>query len=287
MAIDSIAIAVRALGFVAMLQAVGMFMFTVFLASQARALATELRAASRWMAVAGLLLVGAHQLLEAARMTGTLDGIMQASLQQRALLSATGLANGLRMAGLLAVIAATAAPGRRRSQVLGLSGGLVVAVSFAATGHTSIHPLRALLAPLLALHLWVVAFWFGALWPLYRATRLEAGVAAAIVDRFSKLAICMVPVIALAGIAIAVAIVPTWEALWTPYGLLLSGKLLGFVLLMGLAAVNKLRLGPALARGGQSAGRALRCSLVLEFILLAAVLAVTATMTAMFSPATA
>jgi putative copper resistance protein D len=286
MAVDSIAIAVRALGFVAMLQAVGIFMFTVFLGSKARALDMQLRTAAMWMAVAGLLLVGTHQLLEAARMTGTLDGIMQASLQRRALLSATGLANGLRMAGLLAVIIATAAPGRR-SPVLGLLGGLAVAVSFTATGHTSIHPLRALLGPLLALHLWVVAFWFGALWPLYRATRLEAGAAAAIVDRFSRLAIWMVPAIALAGIAIALAIVPTWEAIWTPYGLLLSGKLLGFVLLMGLAAVNKLRLGPALAQGSQSAGRALRCSLILEFTLIAAVLAVTATMTAMFSPTSA
>jgi putative copper resistance protein D len=287
MAVDSIAIAVRALGFVAMLQAVGIFMFTVFFAAEARALTTELRSAAKWIAVAGMLLVGIHQLLEAARMAGTFDGILQASLQQRALLSATGLANGLRVAGLLAIIVATAVPGRRRSQVLGLLGGLVVAVSFAATGHTSIHPLRALLAPLLALHLWVAAFWFGALWPLYRATRLEAGAAAAIVDRFSRLAVWMVPAIAVAGIAIALAIVPTWEALWTPYGLLLSGKLLGFVLLMGLAALNKLRLGPALAQGSQSAGRALRCSLILEFALIVAVLAVTATMTAMFSPTTA
>jgi putative copper resistance protein D len=283
MAIDGIAIAVRTLGFVAMLQAVGIFMFTAFFGAQARALSAELRSIAKWMAVAGLLLVGIHQLLEAARMTGTLDGIMQASLQRRALLSATGLANGLRVGGLVAVIVATRGIGRG-SRALGLLGGLLVAVSFAATGHTAVHPLRAVLAPLLALHLWVLAFWFGALWPLYRVTRLESGVAAVIVDRFSRLATMMVPAIALAGIAIALAIVPTWEALWSPYGLLLSGKLLGFVLLMGLAALNKLRLGPALAHGSQAANRALRCSLLVEFILMATVLALTATMTAMFSP---
>jgi putative copper export protein len=96
----------------------------------------------------------------------------------------------------------------------------------------------------------------------------------------------MVPAIALAGIAIAVAIVPTWAALWTPYGLLLSGKLLGFAMLMGLAALNKLKLGPALAQGSQAASRALRCSLIVEFVFIASVLAVTATMTAMFSPMT-
>jgi putative copper resistance protein D len=282
-AIDIIAIAVRALGFVAMLQAVGMVIFTAFFGSEARGLSSELRSTAKWMAVAGLLLVGVHHLLEAARMTGTLDGIMEASLQRRALLSATGLANGLRMAGLLAVFVAAGKPGRR-SQMLGLLGGLLVAVSFAATGHTAINPLRAVLAPLLALHLWVVAFWFGALWPLYRVTRLEPVTAAAIVDRFSRLATWMVPAIALAGLGIAVAIVPTWEALWTPYGLLLSAKLLGFVLLMGLAALNKLRLAPALAQGSQTASRLLRSSLILEFILISIVLALTASMTAMFSP---
>jgi len=281
--VDGIAIAVRTLAFLAMLQAVGIFMFTAFFASQARALCAQLRTTAKWVAVAGVLLVAAHQLLEAARMTGTLDGIMQASLHKRALLSGTGLANGLRVAGLLAVIVATAMSGRR-SRALGLLGGVLVVVSFATTGHTSIHPLRALLAPLLALHLWVLAFWFGALWPLYRVTRLETGTAAVIVNRFSGLATWMVPAIALAGIAIAVAIVPTWQALWTPYGLLLLGKVLGFALLMGLAALNKLRLGPALARGSEKASRALRGSLIAEFILIATVLAVTATMTAMFSP---
>ena len=282
MAVDIVAIVVRALGFVAMLQAVGIFIFTVLFGSQARTLSHELRSTAKWIAVAGLLLVGFHQLLEAARMTGTLDGILEASLQRRALLSDVGLANGMRVAGMLALIAATT--WSRRSQVVGLLGGLLVAGSFAATGHTSINPLRAVLAPLLALHLWVVAFWFGALWPLYRVTRLEPPMAAVIVDRFSRLAIWMVPAIALAGLVLAVAIVPRWEALRTPYGLLLSGKLLGFVLLMGLAALNKLRLGPALAQGSQTAGSALRSSLVVEFVLIATVLAVTATMTAMFSP---
>jgi putative copper export protein len=215
-------------------------------------------------------------------MTGTFDGILDPSLQRRALLSETGMANGLRMAGMLAVIGATVMIGR--SRWMGLLGGLLVAVSFTAMGHTSINPLRVVLAPLLALHLWVVAFWFGALWPLYRVTRLEPSSAAAILDRFSRLALGLVPAIALAGLAIAVAIVPKWQALWTPYGLLLFGKLLGFVLLMGLAALNKFRLGPALAQGGHTAGSALRCSLVAEFLLIATVIAVTATMTAMFSP---
>jgi putative copper export protein len=208
---------------------------------------------------------------------------VDASLQRRALLSATGLANGLRIAGLLAVVAAGTSSARRAA-TLGLSGGLLVAASFAATGHTSIHPLRGLLAPLLVLHLWIAAFWFGALWPLYRVTRLEPRMAAAIVDRFSRLATWLVPGLGVAGLIMATAIVPTWAALRTPYGLLLFGKAFGFAILMGLATLNKFRLGPALAQGSHAGSSALRCSLMVEFILITAVLAVTATMTAMFSP---
>jgi putative copper export protein len=283
MAVDVVAIVVRALAFVAMLQAVGIFIFTAFWGARLAGLSGELRSTARWMALAGVVLVVVHQLLEAGRMTGTFGGVMDASLQRRALLSATGLANGLRIAGLLAVVAAGTSSARRAA-TLGLSGGLLVAASFAATGHTSIHPLRGLLAPLLVLHLWIAAFWFGALWPLYRVTRLEPRMAAAIVDRFSRLATWLVPGLGVAGLIMATAIMPTWEALRTPYGLLLFGKAFGFAILMGLATLNKFRLGPALAQGSHAGSSALRCSLMVEFILITAVLAVTATMTAMFSP---
>jgi len=283
MTVDIISIVVRALGFVTMLQAVGIFLFTALFGPQARALSNELRSTARWLAMVALLLVGIHQLLEPARMTGSLPGIMELSLQRRVLLSAIGLANALRVAGLLAVMMACTKPGRQ-AMALGLIGGVLVALSFAAIGHTSINPLRSVLAPLLALHVWVVAFWFGALWPLFLVTRLEPRTAAAIVDRFSRLATWMVPGIAVAGVAMAAAIVPTWGAMWTPYGILLSGKAIGFAVLMGLAALNKFRLGPALGLGSQAASRALRGSLIVESLLIASVLATTATMTAMFSP---
>jgi putative copper export protein len=266
-----------------MFQAVGIFTFTVLFRSHAQLPSNELRSTARWLAIAALLLICVHQLLEPARMTGDFMGVTELPLQRRTLLSATGLANGLRMAGLLAVIFACTKPGRRFVG-LGLTGGVLVACSFPAIGHTSINPLRDVLAPLLALHLWVVAFWFGALWPLHRVTRLESQAAAAIVTRFSEVAAWIVPGIALAGIALAAAIVPTWNAMGTTYGMLLSVKATGFAVLMALAVLNKFKLGPALARGSRNAHQALRASLVLEFILIAGVLAVSATMTTMFSP---
>ena len=283
MAVDIVSIVVRTLAFVVLFHQLAIIPFTAFFGWQEKGLSDELRVTARWIAFAGLLFVSIHQLLEAARMTGAFAGIMEVSLQRRALVSKTGLANGLRMAGMLAILFGGVGLGRR-SLFPGLIGGLLVAISFAATGHTSINPLRGLLAPLLALHLWVVAFWFGALWPLYRATGLEPTVAAAIVRRFSTLATWMVPGIAVAGFCIAAAIVPTWQALWTPYGQLLSGKVLAFSVLMGFASLNKLRLGPALEQGSPTAIRALRSSLMTEFVLITAVLAMTATMTTLYSP---
>jgi putative copper resistance protein D len=56
-----------------------------------------------------------------------------------------------------------------------------------------------------------------------------------------------------------------------------------FALLMGLAAVNRLRLAPALAR--TRAREPLRRTLALEFVLICVVLAVTALLTGRYSPA--
>ena len=53
---------------------------------------------------------------------------------------------------------------------------------------------------------------------------------------------------------------------------------------MGFVALNKWRLGPAMGSGTVQALRAYRRSLVLEYGLITAVLAVTAAMTTFYSP---
>jgi len=54
---------------------------------------------------------------------------------------------------------------------------------------------------------------------------------------------------------------------------------------MGLAGLNKGRLGPRIARGEAGALPVFRRVVVAEWLLLVAVVAVTATMTDLFSPA--
>jgi putative copper export protein len=131
----------------------------------------------------------------------------------------------------------------------------------------------------------IVCFWFGALWPLLRVAGAEpADVAARVVGRFSWLASRLVPGILLAGIVLMAGLLPDMRALRDGYGLALLVKLGAFALLMWLAAWNKWRLGPALARGGAGARRRFALAVGTEMIVIAVVLAGTAVLTTFGSP---
>jgi len=135
-----------------------------------------------------------------------------------------------------------------RFVMLSVVGAIVAVVSFPLTGHVSTHPDRWLLTPLLLIHLLVVAFWFGALWPLAVVSALEPPqTAGRVIEAFSATAIWLVPLILLAGSAIAVLLLSSLAALMQPYGELLLTKLVLFALLMVFAALNRWRFGPAIA----------------------------------------
>jgi putative copper export protein len=281
---DLLAIGLRALGFVAVVQAAGVPLFIWLFGDDLRRSAGAMQALAWRTAVAGLLLTIAHQIVEPARLAGELRGILDGPLQATLLASDAGTAAAVRVLGLVLVAVGSIKPSR-----LGAAGALIgatlIAVSFAFMGHTAAADQRWLLAALLVLHLSIVAFWFGALWPLHVASRYETlSVNGVLIARFSALAVRLVPVIFLAGLALSVALLPDVASLRTPYGLLLVTKVTGFGILMGLAALNKWRLGPRISRGDVNAIRAFRRSVLAEWILIAAVLAVTAAMTALFSP---
>ena len=65
---------------------------------------------------------------------------------------------------------------------------------------------------------------------------------------------------------------------------LAAAALLVIAALLGLAALNKLRLSPALARGEPGALPRFRRSVAAEYVLICAVLVVTAVLTGFFSP---
>ena len=217
-------------------------------------------------------------------MAGEMSGMWNPALQGMAWNSPARAALICRLLGLLLIAVGLRGAGVRWT-ILAVGGAVLATGAFTLTGHTSVNPHRAALAALLMLHLLVVAFWFGALWPLHVASLRETPARASdIIERFTAVATWLVPVVFLAGIVMAVLLLPNLQALSEPYGELLIAKVVGFAVLMGLAAANKWRLGPALVHGPAQSGRWFRRSVAAEYVLIAAVLTITAVMTSFFSP---
>ena len=285
---DTLSVAVRSLSFVLLFQAVGATLFGAVFAAQLGVTRAAVRRLAGTTAVAGLVVITAHLALEATRMTGDFSGLTDLALQRVAWTTSNAAAHAMQALGLLLVAVSMLGRGDPARQDGGLPGvlGAVTAVGgFLLTGHTSTHAARIVLAPLLALHLLVVAFWSGALLPLWLVVRREPQPAAtAVLREFSALATWLVPLIAVAGVAMALLLAAGVPSLLEPYGALLLVKLGGFAVLMILAACNKWRWTPALATGAAAPRRALQHAVIAEFVLLAGVLAVTAVMTTFYSP---
>jgi putative copper export protein len=279
---DAAAVAERALLLLCLYQAVGAALFIALYRSQVASICERARRLGGMAAVCGLALALLQLPLTAARMAGDYSGLHDARLLRLAMHSSQGLSCALLLTGL-----ALLAIGLlwRRALAAAWVGAAIAVCAPALTGHTSVHPQRALLVPLLVLHVLVGAFWLGALWPLRLTVRLErSAVAAAVLQRFSKLAAWLVPCIALAGFGMAYALIDDVSVLQRPYGLLLLGKLVIFAGLLGLAALNRWRFAPVLAAAPARARSALQRSIVAEYLLIAAVLVMTATLTTLFSP---
>jgi putative copper resistance protein D len=289
---DLLSVTLRAAAFVCLFQAAGAALFVVLFGSLLGASRPTIVRIGRLAALVAVPLLLAHAAIEAARMAGDYAGIADPGLQRLGWYSPEGAAQALQAAGALCIFTGLRRDGAavfhgRRSLMLALVGVLLALLPFLLTGHTSVHPLRALLAPLLAVHVLIIAFWFGALAPLYVVVvRESAEIAAQALRAFSAYATWLVPLILVAGVALACVLVPGIAVMRQPYGVLLLVKLTGFAVLMGLAALNRSRLVPALSSPlrRESAARMLRWSLAAEAGLLCAVLSVTAVMTTFFSP---
>ena len=308
--VDVLSVVLRALSFVLQLQAAGVVFFAAAFGPALTISMASVRSLARGTAIAALLVTAAHYFFEGARMAGDLSGLFDSSLQNMSWNSSTGGAFSVRELGLLLVIAGMQTTSVRLTAdrflkrptamspaywlkwlssrgltIAGVTGAVLVAVSFTLAGHTSTSSSRWLLAPLLLAHLLIVAFWFGSLGPLYLVTLRESrDRTARVVALFSGAAFWLVPLILVAGVAMAVLLLPSVAALQQPYGALVIAKGALFAVLLGLAAFNKWRFGPALGGGDLSAGRVFRSMLLAEYLLIVVVLAVTAVMTTYFSP---
>jgi putative copper export protein len=286
LAADSVVLTLRALSFVAIFQAAGNALFLdLFGARLSAEVEQRVRTLARIAAVAALCLAVLHHVLSPARMAGSLGSTFDASLGALLLESNAGGAHIVRILGLAVLFLSL--DRRNRLNTIAMRAALALTIlSFALMGHTAIHPLRWLLAPLLLVHVAVAAFWFGALWPLHAiAGRESAERGAAAIAAYSKLAIRLVPWVLVCGALLAVVLVGSVAELATGYGAFVLGKAAAFGILMYLATFNRRRYGPVVAAADALAVRVFRRIAAAEWGVLALVLVATALMTALFAPA--
>lgn len=280
---DLLSAVLRGLSFVTMAQAAGGVLFLALFGPVLTQARPSVARIARTAITAGLIVLPAQFALEAGRMAGSIRGVVDFELQTFALSTTPATVLWLRMGALVVLAGAT------RSQRFLWAGAAVgvalMVMSFVLTGHSAASDVRWLLAPLIGLHVLIVLFWFGALWPLHQVARREPpAIAAQVVHHFSRLAVALVPVIFVAGAMVAAVLLPGWRALGSTYGMGILAKAAAFACLMALAALNKWRFGPALREGGPAAQRRFSRAVEMEWILLVAVLAGTAVLTQLVSP---
>ena len=277
-------VAVKAVAYLATLTSAGSALVLASLSAPD----DDTRRMVRRLGLAGAVLAGAASValipLGAAYLAGgSWSGAMDATLTGMVLEGPAGTSLAVHLAGLAVIsgffIAATA------PRFVAFAGAAVVCASFAFRGHVLTEP-RVLLAVLVTAHLLGLAFWIGALAPLHRmAGRADPVCAGAAADEFGRRARWVVLALAMAGGVVLVLLAGNpLDALASPYGRLFTVKLALFALLLGLAAVNRLRLTPALLAGDAGAAARLRRSIGLEFAAVSAILVTTATLTTIASP---
>jgi copper transport protein len=205
-----------------------------------------------------------------------LSGILAAAPWRIALGTSLGPALLVAIAAMGAGVVALRRPFSVFSRALSALAMAGVGLSLAATGHAATAEPQALTRPAIFVHGVGVAFWLGALAPLIAMLQQRPKEALPVVHRFSNAAVPVVGLLVLAGLVLAVIQLESFHALVdTKYGIILSLKLGLVAGLLGLAALNRFRLSPALMRDTKAA-RPLARSIVAECVLAVVILAVVA-----------
>ncbi len=172
--------------------------------------------------------------------------------------------------------------GAEKPKIGALTVGAVGAVgSFLVTGHAATAAPVWLMATVVAIHLFGTAFWFGALYPLFKTTQVaEPAHAGAVMTKFSIWAMYSVGLIVLSGVVISfVQVTSVANLTSTVYGNGLVRKLVLVALILLLAAYNKFSLTPALEKGDASAAPRFRLIVRIEFALYVLILGVAMSLT--------
>ena len=275
------AIFAKALEYGTALLAIGGPLFIVIFREAHEDVLRVARAIAISAALLGVIVLASRFGIRSARISGMgIDGMTDKMMLGLIWDSPLGSAAVMRGLGALLVLA-VAIDGTIASAVA-LIGSVLIAASYTQVGHSLGDP-RSLLAGLLTLHLLAVGFWIAALAPLHRAARLEVG--SDLLHRFGVVASVTVPVLLLVGLIFAWLMVGSLAALFTTaYGWVLLLKVTFFTGLLSLAALNKLKLVPALEHDTADAAFKLRRSIKAEGVFVLLILIATATLTSVTTP---
>ena len=163
---------------------------------------------------------------------------------------------------------------------LGLSAG------FGLAGHTQALDQPALWSILVAIHLLVAGFWVAAPISLFPKSMVQNTHLIHRVERFSAVAIILIPVLFVSGAILLWRLSGSLNAIFfTDYGRLLLSKLTLAMALLGIGAYNKTVVTMRLKSAGKGAEAALRKSLGAETVLFTGVLIMIALATTITGPA--
>lgn len=240
--------------------------------------------------------------VQALSVGGQWDALLGDSRWGSAWIGLLALAVVAAVGGLLAR-RADPAPGPAPVRMYALAApGLLGAILLSWSGHAASGSDATLGVMIDVVHGWATAAWLGGLVMLLAlAVPLLAGLAprervslgAAVVVRFSSLAVVAVVLLVITGVYRALAELPSLDALWsTDYGLVLLAKLGVFAVMLVLAAWNRMVLHPRLERAALGLGdhrtgagpSALRASVTAEVALGAVVMALVAVMVGLMPP---
>jgi putative copper export protein len=239
---------------------------------------------TRSVAVVALYVTIARVAILSAMLGDDFASLWDWSLIQMVLDSSDGRAAAVRVVGLIGIGAFSFGTGA--SQAIAVASAFLVAGSFAFTGHAGSVGPGYLPRLLVGAHVLAVAFWIGALVPLFKiASSPEFSRIGAILRRFGSIAVFIVPGLIAVGLILLWLLLGSLEAIFTSeYARLVLLKLSFVAGLLMLAAVNKLHLTPGVAAGNRAAAARLRWSIAGEMILAAAILLVTAIFTTAVGP---
>lgn len=193
--------------------------------------------------------------------------------------SALATSLGPSMLIAIAAILIAAFAGRssvRMARVWSSVAIIAVGLALAASGHAASASPQWLTRPAVFIHGVGLAYWLGALVPLAASAWQRSETLPSTLTRFSVVAVPAVGLIALTGLTLALVQLDRFGALIeTRYGNILAFKLALVLLLLVLAALNRLVLTPSVIRSISNAKPLLR-SVAAECVLAVAILALAA-----------